>query len=163
MLYKNLYQIENFDLLKSEVLELIKLVGDQYNQIMCQTLQDGVEDFLTGTGTICELSEQDEKKYKFINPILKNTYLHKLILKHNAFRTRILKLNPKTCYSIHKDYSSRIHIPIESNDQCYMIWPNLSTCVRLQEGYVYWTETRESHTFINADKELVRIHLVMVI
>ena len=163
MLYKNLYQIENFDLLRSEILTLVNSLGDQHNQIICQTLEEGIEDFLTGTGSVDELDEQDEKKYRFINPRLKNTYLHEIISKHAAYRTRILKLNPRSCYSIHRDYSARIHIPIKTNDQCWMVWPNISSCAKLQEGYAYWTDTRKPHTFLNGDKDLIRIHLVMVV
>jgi hypothetical protein len=163
MLFKKLYQIENFNLLRSEILTIVNSVEHQQNQIICQTLEEGVEDFSTGTGKIDELNEQDEKKYKFINPSLKNTYLHEIISRHNAYRTRILKLNPRSCYSIHSDISARIHIPIETNDQCWMIWPTISFCVKLQEGYAYWTDTRKPHTYLNGDKNLVRIHLVMVV
>jgi hypothetical protein len=163
MIFNLLPKIENFERLKTEVFDLINSVGDNVTQIMCQTLNDNTDDFLTGAGRIDELDHQDEDLYKYVQPKLKGSYIEELILKHNAFRTRILKLGPRACYSIHPDPTPRIHIPIVTNEQCWMIWPYHSTCLNFKEGNCYWVDTRKPHTYINGDKELVRIHLVMVV
>jgi hypothetical protein len=163
MLVKYLYTLEDFDLLKSEIFTLINEVGFQNNQIMCQTLDESKEDFITGIGRIDELEHQNEESYKFIQNRLKGSYIEKIILKHNAFRTRILKLSPRSCYSIHADPTPRIHIPIVVNKQCWMIWPFHEKCHSFIDGKVYWTDTTKSHTYLNGDGNLERIHLVMCV
>lgn len=163
MLVKTLYSIENFADLKTEILNLIDDVGFQNNQIICQTLTENEEDFVTGTGRIDELEHKDEELYKFIQKRLKGTLLEQIILKHNAFRTRILRLPPRACYSVHADPTPRIHIPIVINKQSWMIWPYHNKCRTFMIGRAYWTDTTKPHTYINGHGKLDRIHLVMCV
>lgn len=163
MVSKFLYQVENFKQLKSEVLSIITKRGIPKNQIMCQTLTEDEDDSNNGIGRIDSLDVRNEEEYTFIQKSLKGTYLESIILKHRAFRTRILNLDPRRCYSVHRDPTPRIHIPIITNDECWMIWPEDSTCVQFEEGGVYWADTRKTHTFINGSGTLKRIHLVMAV
>jgi hypothetical protein len=163
MLYYLISQVENFKKLQDEILKIIGTVGFENNQIICQSLDENKEDFHTGVGQIADLEHKNEKSYKFINKSIKGSYLEEVITNFNGYRSRILKLNPKSCYSIHQDPSPRIHIPIDSNDQCWMVWPNHNFCLNMKPGSIYWTDTRKPHTFINCDNTLERIHLVMVI
>lgn len=163
MLIKSLSPVINFENLKEEVFHVINTVQFRTNQIMCQTLENGSEDFLTGVGRIDELEHQDEHLYKFTQPILHGTILEKLMIEYGAYRTRILKLPPRSCYSIHKDPTPRIHIPIVTSGQSWMIWPYHATCLHLKVGNVYWTDTTEPHTFINGDSDIERIHIVMAV
>jgi hypothetical protein len=163
MLFNLISSVKNFKVLQNEILEIVRIVGFKDNQIMCQTLNEDKEDFYTGIGSIHDLEYKDEQQYKFINKSFKKTYLEEIITDFKGCRTRILKLNPKTCYSIHRDPSPRIHIPIISNDQCWMIWPTRNSCLNMQLGFVYWTDTRKHHTFINCNNNIERIHLVMAV
>jgi hypothetical protein len=163
MLAHILYKLENFEQLYNEVFMLINKIGFVKNQIMCQSMNESTEDFETGIGSIDDLEHKNEELYKFIQPMLKGSYLEQIISKHNAFRTRILKLTPRSCYSIHRDPTPRIHIPIVTNEQSWMIWPKNSYCINLKKGFVYSTDTRSFHTFLNGDKKLERIHIVMAI
>lgn len=163
MIVKSLPPINNFEQLRLEVFEFIKKADIGATQIMCQTLEESHEDYFTGVGRIDELDHQDEHLYKFIQPSLKGTLLEKIIQENNACRTRILKLKPRACYSVHRDPTPRIHIPIVTNEQCWMVWPYRATSINLKEGRAYWTNTTEAHTFLNGHDTLERIHIVMVV
>ena len=75
-------------------------------------------------------------------------------------------VNPMSCYSLHKDSTPRIHIPLITNPSCYFIFKENNTpegiIQHLPVGSVYWTNTTVSHTFINCS-ELPRLHLVGVV
>ena len=161
MRLKILECVNNFELLEKEVNDLIATVAFEKNQIICQTLQENCEDWYTGIGKIEELDEKEEKKYNFINPVIKNTEISRLIEKYKGFRARIMIMNPKSCYSIHRDPTPRIHIPITSDPlQSWMVWPLDNECHRMPIGMVYWADTTKKHTFINCS-EKIRIHLIM--
>jgi len=153
-------KVSNFLKLTKEVVGLCKQINSQSNQISCQTLDPLVDDWGIANGRIDELHEQDETAYTHINPSLQNTELAQLIKKYHGFRTRIMILEPRQCYSIHADPTPRIHIPIETNDQCWMIWPDDQQCHRMPLGSAYWTDTTKNHTFVNGSTKN-RIHIVM--
>lgn len=69
---------------------------------------------------------------------------------------------PRKCYSVHQDPTPRLHIPIITNEHCWMVWPKDQFCVHLNEGYVYWTNTQKYHSFLNGGTE-DRIHIVMCV
>jgi len=158
-----LYKLTNFKNLKQEILDLISKVQPEDNQIICQGLDITSVEWFKGTGRIEELEIKEEKKYQYIHPHLTGTELEKIIKNHNGFRTRIMTMPPRQCYSIHADPTPRIHIPIVTNDQCWMIWPTKSKCFQLKEEIVFWTDTRIPHTFINGSKDEHRVHVVMCI
>jgi hypothetical protein len=158
-----LYRHLNFEALKREVQDLLDKRLHNQNQIMCQSYIEDDDNWYTGIGSIEELEIKEEKSYKFINKSLKDTEIEKLIVKHNGFRTRIMAMPPRQCYSIHADPTPRIHIPIVTSDQCWMIWPTKSSCFQLKEGSVYWTNTKIPHTFVNGSKDEYRIHIVMCV
>ena len=162
---KILKQVDDFELLKKEILELVDRVGFQgpyKNQIICQSLTEGVEDWETGIGSIEELEVRQEQEYKYLQPSLTGSQIENLINEFLAFRSRIMIIQPKSCYSVHGDPTPRIHIPIVSNKSCWMIWPNNQVCRRMPTGIIYLADTTINHTFINGgDKP--RIHLVMCV
>lgn len=160
MMIVTLDRVTNFLKLTKEVSDLCKQMFPQTSQISCQTLDPKVDDWGASNGRIDELQEKDESLYHHVNPSLKGTELEKLIKKYNGFRTRIMILDSRKCYSVHSDPTPRIHIPIETNDQCWMVWPDQSECHRLPLGSVYWTDTTKNHTFLNGSTRS-RIHIVM--
>jgi len=162
MLIKQLYKIENFSELKKEVLDLVNAAPEGISQIICQGLTEDTEDWSTGTGKVDKLEIKDEKQYKFINKNLKGSRLEEIVNFHNAYRTRIMIMDSVKCYSIHHDLGPRLHVPIVSNLESYMIWPQDSICCHLSPGYTYWTDTTKNHTFINGGSTR-RIHLVMCV
>ena len=60
--------------------------------------------------------ETDFTEFNFDLP-----YINHIIEDLNMCRTRVLVLHPKTCYSLHRDTSKRIHIPVVTNEKCWMI------------------------------------------
>ena len=162
MLVRPLYAIDNFNTLVNEVLDIIESVKFEKNQIICQSLFGDTDNWRSGIGRIEELPDQEEKNYNQINSKLKGTYIEKLILQHSAYRTRIMLMPPRQCYSIHADPGQRIHIPIITNDQCWMIWPKFNSCNQLEASRAYLTDTTKPHTFINGGTEN-RIHIVMCV
>jgi hypothetical protein len=162
MLVRPLYKIEDFQTLVQEVQTVIQKVGFEKNQIICQSLEINPNNWYAGIGSIEELAEKEERKYNQIHSDLKGSYLERIINQHNGYRTRIMLMPPRQCYSIHADPSKRIHIPIITNNQCWMVWPNNSACHQLTIERAYITDTTQPHTFINGGLE-DRIHLVMCV
>lgn len=76
-------------------------------------------------------------------------------------RARLLSLNPKECYTYHRDVDNiiRIHVPIVTNDNCLFI--NNDIVGRMPEaGTMYLFNTLVKHTALNASREK-RTHLVV--
>ena len=63
-----------------------------------------------------------------------------------------------TCYSMHRDTTPRIHIPMITNPECYFIFKQ-GIVQHMPAGSVYWTNTVEPHTFMNCSNR-PRLHLI---
>lgn len=161
MIFRSLEKIFEFEKLHREIFEIIDRVGFKDNQIILQSLTDS-EEWHLGVGSIEELEEKDERKYSNINASIKGTEIGKLIEKYNGFRARIMAMDSRKCYSVHRDPTPRIHIPIITNEQCWMVWPYNNVCANMPIGHVYFTNTTKVHTFLNGGLDL-RIHLIMCV
>lgn len=106
-------------------------------------------------------SQGDELAYTAINPFFKDTIFENLINKHNLKRTRLMWVGPYACYSMHKDETPRVHIPLITNPECYFVFKD-GSIKNLHKGYVWWVDTRLRHTFINCSDQH-RLHLVGVV
>lgn len=93
-----------------------------------------------------------------LNPYFKDTIFEELIAKYKITRTRFMWLKPYSCYSMHKDDTARIHIPIITNDECYFVFKDKG-CFNLPTGSVYWVDTLETHSAMNCSSEW-RLHLL---
>ena len=165
MIFEKLNTLDGkfFYFLKLECLELANRLNwnNGANQIMLQTYSPDIDDFITGTGRIQEAKYTDETAYKHIQPSLKDSNIDKLISSMGVFRTRLMVVKPKTCYTIHNDPSARLHLALETNPDCYFVFPEHGLVKKvLPDRSVYFVDTREKHTFMNCGKE-DRIHLVM--
>jgi hypothetical protein len=79
----------------------------------------------------------------------------------NIGRFRINVMDGPSCYSIHADMTCRYHFAIDTNENCFMYFPEYEKQFRIpNDGYFYILDTRHKHTFINGSKER-RIHLVI--
>lgn len=109
----------------------------------------------------CSIGKLNRLSYDesiYIHPIFKempltNHYVNSL----NAFRARIMISDSKSCMSMHRDASPRIHIPVKTNKDCLMIIDN--NCYNLEVGNCYFTDTTKHHTAVNASREN-RIHII---
>jgi len=93
-----------------------------------------------------------------INPFFIGTLFEHLILKYKMKRTRLMWMGDFACYSMHADLTARLHFPLITNKQSYMIFKK-GLIEHLPVGSVYWVDTRQEHTAINGSNEQ-RIHLV---
>ena len=107
----------------------------------------------------------DEGKYTLFNPVFEETYFktvyERLLTKYNLGRVRILKLEPRTCLSYHRDPEPRIHIPLTSNPGALMIVDQFAVNLRA-DGGVYYTNTLKYHSVLNGG-ETERIHLIATV
>lgn len=162
MIVEKIEAIPKIDQLIIEVDQLIKKHGIENNQLILQGLEPDVESWDQGIGSLNNLKNKTESNYKYILPSIQNSILAEYITKYRGFRTRIMNMNQRSCYSVHSDPTPRIHIPIKTDDQAWMIWPKHNQCFQLLLGYSYFTDTTLPHSFMNCSTEN-RIHLVICI
>lgn len=115
---------------------------------------DNEDPYLSATGR----ARFSDKRFSNLNPFYSNSIIEKIIRKYSLYRTRWMWVNPSSCYSIHNDYSPRIHLPIITNPQCLFIFPP-DQIFHLEINKVYFVDTTKKHTFINCSEQ-ARLHLV---
>ena len=105
-----------------------------------------------------------ELSYDQLNQFFKNTIFEKLINDYEMTRTRLMWVNRMSCYSLHKDTTPRIHIPLITNPDCYFMFKNgpAALLTHMKTGHVYWANTKREHTFLNCS-EIDRLHLVGIV
>jgi len=138
------------------LLELGKCIPDYGNieQISIQGVKD-VDDPFYGTGRIGKLNHKEKE---FVKPNFDMTYTNKVIEELGMYRVRLMNMSPKTCYTYHRDYTKRIHIPLITNDDCFFVIDD--EILRIPaNGNHYLIDTTRKHTFVNASLEN-RIHLI---
>ena len=140
--------VEN-NIIWDEIISKGKQTGIQY--------QEGSDPWSSAVGR----SKGNELSYDQLNPFYKGTIIETLINQYNLKRTRLMWINPYTCYSMHKDTTPRIHIPMITNPECYFVFKT-GIIQHMPAGAVYWTDTTVPHTFMNCSN-ISRLHLVGVI
>jgi hypothetical protein len=103
----------------------------------------------------------NESLFNNLNPFFKDTIFETIINKYKLVRTRLMWVPQFSCYSMHKDQSLRLHIPLITNPDCYFVFKQ-GLIEHLQCGKVYSVNTTEYHTFINCSSS-PRLHLMGVI
>jgi len=106
-------------------------------------------------------SSGQELMYSNLNPFFKDTIFEEVINRYNLTRTRLMWVDPYACYSIHRDETPRVHIPLITNPSCYFVFRS-GKIIHLHKKLVWWVDTRKSHTFMNCSDE-PRLHLVGVV
>lgn len=106
-------------------------------------------------------SSGHELMYNNLNPFFKDTIFEEVINQYNLTRTRLMWVDPYACYSIHRDETPRVHIPLITNPSCYFVFQS-GKIIHLNKKLVWWVDTRKSHTFMNCSDE-PRLHLVGVV
>jgi hypothetical protein len=96
-----------------------------------------------------------------LNPFFANTAFEDIINEYKLIRTRLMWVGPYACYSMHKDTTPRIHIPLITNPECYFVFKH-GTILHLSLGNVYWVDTTRIHTFMNCSDQH-RLHLIGVV
>lgn len=137
------------------------------DQIMLQTVE-GCDDPYYGIGSLLQDHEGTmqerialvkEMEKQFVIPMFAGlVYTNSVLEELGMYRSRIMKMKPKTCYTYHVDPTSRMHIPLKTNENCFFIVED--EVIRLPaNGKSYHIDTTKKHTFVNASFE-ERIHIV---
>jgi hypothetical protein len=106
-------------------------------------------------------SQGEELAYTNLNPFFKDTIFEEIINKYNLLRTRLMWVGPYACYSMHRDETPRIHVPLITNPECYFVF-HAGELSNLTTNNVWWVDTRLRHTFMNCSDQH-RLHLVGVV
>lgn len=102
--------------------------------------------------------KNQDQFYNNINPYFKDTIFEEVIEKFKLYRTRLMLVNGWSCYTMHRDQTPRVHIPLITNPGCYFVFKE-GLVEHLPLGNVYWVDTTKFHTFMNCS-EIPRLHLV---
>jgi hypothetical protein len=129
---------------------------EKFRQTSLQYAQ-GDDVFLSGIGQ--RRASRPEQQYNLLNPAFVNTPFEDVIKKYNLIRTRLIWLQPNTCYSLHKDNSFRLHIPLVTNEDCKFIFLDDLDIFHLPAGGVYKVDASKTHSFCNFSSE-ARLHLL---
>lgn len=156
-----------------EVVSLCKQLANQHGdfenkpdaQIAIQTDDPRIDNWYAGTGQSQAKTNEWEHSFCHIQPSLRGTVIEEYLkwLDVPVYRTRIMMSKPKGCYSIHRDYSPRLHLPLVTNKQCNFLLTDPLTMFHLPaDGITTWVDTTKQHTFMNGSTEQ-RLHLVMIV
>ena len=145
----------DLDKIKDELKLLPKFKAPFFDQICLQGVTDNPDPFF-GCGTISNIKPY--KETDFTEPNFNFPYINSIIEELNMYRTRVLVLKPKVCYSIHSDPTKRIHIPVITNEHCWLI-VNKEIIHLPADGRHYEIDTTQKHTALNGSWE-DRIHIV---
>lgn len=136
------------------ILHELSILPEYDTQISLQTVAN-CTDHMYGTGRLDGL-EHAEKD--FIHPLWNMPYTNRILKELGMYRTRVMDMRPKTCYTYHRDPSPRLHIPLVTNDSCFFVVDD-EVMYLPADGNTYVIDTTKKHTFVNASRER-RIHIV---
>ena len=165
--FKPLYS--RFKELQEQCTKLAEIHGNwEYRtdgQVAIQTDNPTIDNWDAGTGQSKEKTPEWEHSFCHLQPSLKGTVIEDYFkwLDVPVYRARIMMAKEKGCYSIHQDYSPRLHLPLITNIQCNFLLTNPLQMFHLPaDGTTTWIDTTRPHTFMNGSTEK-RLHLVMIV
>jgi hypothetical protein len=115
--------------------------------------QEGEDPWTSAVGRM----KQPEAQYKYLNPAIKGTILEGLIERFEMFRARLMWVGPYACYSMHRDSTMRIHIPIITHPECKYIIEDIE--YHWEPGKVYEFDNTRMHGVDNRNDQW-RVHLM---
>ena len=143
---------------------------DSVSQIALQHLPKTVENkHYDGVGSLWynDGSVTSDAQFNVWNKDIEDEYIIECLknLPFPVVRTRIMIQTPKSCYSLHKDKTIRMHIPIYGAYDTYgkggrFIFTDPPQVLDFKEGEVVIVNTTKEHTAMNCSTEQNRIHIV---
>jgi hypothetical protein len=159
-LFRPLEQYVDLGRLRAETWSLLADVPfDERNQICLQT--GGIDDWYEGTGAMP--GGEDLSKFDEMHPKLKGTWWESFIknLPYKVSRTRIARLPPRKCYSVHQDFHRTLHIAIHTNPKAYFLFVKEQRLIHISaDSDIWYVDTKRLHTAFNGGDES-RLHLMM--
>jgi len=158
--FRRYYHTVDLERLKVEAEKLLldTETGKFRTQMSLQT--NGQADWDSSTGSRPgESEDQWDKLHPDLIGTWWETFFSKLPFK--VYRSRLMTIQPRTCYSIHVDDNPRLHIAIKTNGQARFIFTD-PPALRIipADGHIWWVDTTKEHSAMNGSME-PRIHLVM--
>ncbi len=101
-------------------------------------------------------ADKSEEKYSVC--LFDLPYINSILAEHSLTRTRVMKMQKKTCYYWHNDVTKRLHIPVVTNPHCFLIFEDGPVHLPAT-GEAYVIDTTKYHSAMNASKH-ERIHIV---
>ena len=139
-----------------KILNELKKIPKQ-EQIMLQKVKGKDDNYGIGSYGVTVSEDHPEREFNVsVYPELE--YTNSIITELNMYRTRVMRMSKKSCYSYHFDRTKRIHIPLITNKDCFMVIED-KVFRYPADGNYYIIDTTKMHTFVNASKE-ERIHIV---
>ena len=164
--------------LKKELKEIVvKYPFTEINQLCLTTTRDQGGSVYEDIGSFFHKTNMN---HEYVISEFRGGYFNEILGQiKNAFdghvgRVRLMRLSPKKCYSMHVDSGPRLHIAIETNPSCFIVFlkqemsssqPSELTTLESDhvfiptDGHIYFVNTSRSHTSVNAG-ETDRLHLV---
>jgi len=136
----------------------------EFQRQICLQGVEGSSDYFLGCGTTGSQNSWERKQihsHKTIDfkyPLFHLPYINQFINENQMTHTRVMKLLPRTCYSYHKDWTKRIHIPVTTNEHCWVV-VNKEMSHLPANGSYFVVDTTQMHTAVNASSE-ERIHIL---
>jgi hypothetical protein len=132
---------------------------DERNQICLQT--GGVDDWYEGTGAM--VKGENLEQFDALHPALKGTWWETFFddLPYKVSRTRIARLLPRRCYSVHADFHRTLHIAIHTNPKSYFLFIEEQRLVHInKDSHIWYLDTKRPHTAFNGGNNS-RFHIMM--
>lgn len=120
-------------------------------QLSLQVTADGS----SGEGQLAKLDYKEEDFNVFAYDI---PYTNSVLSELGMYRTRLMNMKQKTCYSYHWDPTKRMHIPLLTNENNFFVIDDEISRYPADGSY-YLIDTTKKHTFVNASFEN-RLHIV---
>ena len=133
------------------ILDEIKSLPEYDDQLSLQVTKEGSG----GEGQLAKLDFKEEDFNVFAYDL---PYTNSVLSDLKMYRSRLMNMPPKYCYSYHKDKSKRIHVPITTNSDCWIIVEKNIHHLPAN-GSHYIVDTTKMHTAVNASAE-DRIHIL---
>mgnify|MGYP006241490137 FL=1 len=125
---------------------------------ICLQSYEGNHDHMFGCGLLKKIHDAGKLETDLTHKIFNIPYVNSIIDEYQLYRTKFFKMKPYQCYSYHRDQTKRLHIPIITNDKCFLVVDD--EVVRTPvEGNFYVIDTTKIHTAVNASFK-DRIHLI---
>lgn len=159
-LYRKLEDTIDLKRLQFESWNLMsKISFDERNQICLQT--GGIDDWYEGTGAM--VHGEDLSKFDQVHPALVGTWWETFLtnLPYKVSRSRLARVLPRRCYSVHQDFHRTLHITVHTNPRCYFLFIDEQKLVHIaDDSHIYYMDTKRLHTAFNGGNNS-RIHLMM--
>ncbi len=161
--------IEKFKAATAEFLQIHPFHREK-NQVCLTHRLQSTDPYYEGAGSLYDFGRErfnfQEEEFDTFHEAWRGSYLYDVYVQlrevapYQIGRIRLMNLRPVSCLSLHVDPTVRLHIPIETNENCLFVFRDQVPIHMPADGSVYVVDTRFQHTVINGDKKMSRIHFV---